>query len=115
MMRERLPGRRPSVNLPVIWRAESGEHHFTLTVGFDPATGCLREVFYADGQRSGSAMQHSIQDVCVLISVSLQFGVPLEVMAGSLGRVPVMGGCEAASPVGAIIDALRAIEAEGGA
>ena len=115
MMRARLPDRRPSVNLPVIWRAESGDHAFTLTVGLDPASGALREVFYADGQRSGSAMQHSIQDVCVVISLALQHGITPKAMAGSLGRVPVMGGCEAASPVGAIIDALRAFGAEGGA
>lgn len=111
MTRTRLPNRRPSITLPVEWLTGDGVHHFTLTAGFCPTTGALREVFYADGQRHGSQMQHTVQDACVLISLLLQYGVHVTALAGSLGSVPVYGANAPASPIGVIADALAALEA----
>lgn len=106
MTRHRLPNRRPSVTLPVTWRTDAGEQYFTLTAGYDPATGVLAEVFYSDGQKTGSQVQHGVQDACVIISVALQHGVTVAELARSIGRVPMAGTCTAASPIGAILDAL---------
>jgi hypothetical protein len=108
MTRSRLPNRRPSVNVGVIWQTDSGEAAFTLTAGFDPATGRLREVFYSDGLKSGTAMLHTIQDACVLVSLGLQHGAYLDHLAHSLGRLG-KGCTEPASPIGAIVDALVAV------
>jgi len=109
MTRRRLPDRRPSVTLPVVWRTEGGEQHFTLTAGYDPETGALAEVFYSDGQKTGSQLQHTVQDVCVIISVALQHGVAPAEMSRSIGRVPVYGATAPASPIGAILDALEGL------
>lgn len=107
MSRDRLPNRRPSANVEVIWQTDAGEAAFTLTAGFDPATGLLREVFYSDGLKSGTAMLHTIQDACVLVSLALQHGAYLDVLAHSLGRLG--RGCNVpASPIGAVVDALVA-------
>lgn len=112
MTRARLPNRRPSITVPAAWSTADGQHHFTLTAGFCPATGALREVFYADGQRQGSQMQHTVQDACVLISLALQHGAPVTALAGSLGRVPVYGADAPASAIGVIVDALAALSAD---
>lgn len=112
MIRRRPPDRRPSQTVAVVWTTEAGAHRFSVTAGYDPTDGRLCEVFYADGQRAGSALQHSVQDACVLISIALQHGVPLSGFAQSLGTVPVLGSMEPASPIGAIVRALSALEAE---
>lgn len=105
MTRARLPNRRPSVNVEVVWQTDAGEAAFTLTAGFDPATGKLREVFYSDGLKSGTAMLHTIADACVLVSLALQHGAYLDQLAHSLGRLG--RGCNVpASPIGAVVDAL---------
>ncbi len=109
MTRQRLPDRRPSVNLAVTWSTLESQHHFTLTVGYHPETGRISEVFYADGQREGSAMQHTVQDACVVISLALQRGVLPSELAHSLGRMPVYGTDGPASPIGAIVDALEGL------
>lgn len=109
MTRKRLPDRRPSTNLSIAWATEAGEHQVTLTAGFDPATGALAEVFYSDGQKTGSQLQHTMQDACVIISIALQHGVTVAELAHSLGRVPLWGRMAPASPIGAIIDALEGV------
>ncbi|WP_158966231.1 TSCPD domain-containing protein [Chachezhania sediminis] len=107
--RNRLPNRRPSLTVSVDWQ----NHAFALTVGVDPRDGRLSEVFYADGQKSGTALQHTVQDACVIISVALQHGVPIADLTHSLGRVPGAMGVEGpASPVGAVAEALAALDAE---
>lgn len=107
--RQRLPNRRPSVTFPVRWQTDAGAQSFTLTAGFDPDTAQLAEVFYADGQRSGSGMQHTVQDACTVISIALQHGVTVAELAHSIGRVPMAGGTAPASLIGAILDALGAV------
>lgn len=109
MTRQRLPNRRPSVTLPVLWQTEAGSQHFTLTAGFDPITVRLAEIFYADGQKTGSGMQHTVQDACTVISIALQHGVTVAELAHSIGRVPMGGALAAASPIGAILDALGGV------
>ena len=56
-----------------------------VTVGYEP-TEPLRpiEVFYSEGFRSGSDMEFTVQDACVLISLLLQHGVPPLTIASSM-------------------------------
>lgn len=110
-LRHRLPGRRPCVTHKVTWATETSEHAFYVTIGFDPADGRPREVFYADGQKTGTALQHSVQDACVLISLLLQHGASLDAIGHSLSTVPLWGEERPDSAVGAIVAAMREGEA----
>ncbi len=104
MTRTALPDRRPSLTL----EAEFKGHPIAITIGFD-LTGAPREVF-ADNHKSGSDMQASLADACVIISIALQHGIPAEALGRSLGRVPVFlgedGATGPASPLGVIVAAL---------
>jgi len=103
MTRQTLPNRRPSATFPVTWQ----DHSFSVTVGFDPDSGRLSEVFFAGGQKTGTGLQHTIADACVVLSIAMQHGVPAEVFGKSLGRGPDFSGTDLpASPIGAIVDAL---------
>lgn len=105
--RRPLPARRPSVTRKVVLALPTGEHRFHVTIGFDPAGAAPREVFYADGQKTGAQLQHSIHDACVLISLLLQRGATLAEIDHSLGTVPVMGEDAPASPIGAIVAVMQ--------
>ena len=112
--RIKLPDRRPSITRRVVWRTDTSEHKFHLTLGVHPDTGKILEVFYADGQRTGSQLQHAIQDSCVLISLLLQYGVSPDAIGKSLSTMPVLGVDAPASVVGAIIDAIKqGVQADG--
>ena len=89
--RTRLPDRRPSVTRRVTWQTQASEHRFYVNIGVHPDTGQMLEVFYADGQRSGSQLQHAIQDACVLISLLLQHGVSPTEIGKSLSTAPLFG------------------------
>ncbi len=104
-MRKHLPQRRPNVTRNVQWDA----HSFTVTIGYDPETGAVAEVF-ADTP-SGGDMAFTLADACVLISIALQHGIAPAELAKSLGRVPVLwaeGETQPASPLGAIVEAIMA-------
>jgi len=104
MTRTRLPNRRRSATIELM-----GEHPFTITVGFDDR-GRAKEVF-ADGAKHGSGLAAIISDICTVISVALQHGVPPRDLVKSLGTVPSpfgQQGTRPASPIGLILDALLA-------
>ncbi len=105
--RKRLPDRRPSITRRLEWRTETGGHHFQVTIGVDLNTGQPVEVFYADGQRIGSQLQHAIQDACVLISLLLQYGVDHGSIEKSLSSVPVLGQPQPATVIGVIAQAVK--------
>ena len=105
--RDRLPDRRPSITRRAVWQTETSEHKFHVTIGIDPATGKVREVFYADGQRTGSGLQHAIQDACVLVSLLLQHGVDPEEIGKSLATAPVFGEDRPATVVGVIVEIVK--------
>ena len=83
--RHRLPTRRPSTTS----RIEAGGIEAHATVGRDPDTGAPREIFLrpTGGSRTGSAVDHLVDDVAVVISVALQHGVPAAALALSIGRL----------------------------
>lgn len=82
--RHDLPTRRPAENRKVRLQNDQTIH---LSIGYDPnEDGRPREVFYAEGFRSGSELEFLIQDACVLISTMLQHGHRPEDIAKSLSR-----------------------------
>lgn len=87
--RERLPNRRLQITEPV----SHGKMRFLLTVGFDRA-GRAREAFVArnpdiDAElssfKSGSELEHILDDSCVLLSLALQAGHAIADVTQRLG------------------------------
>lgn len=81
--RSRLPNRRPN-HLETL---EVDGQVITACVGFDPATGQPREVFL-NGGKEGSQFDAMLADAATIISVALQYGVPVVALAKSVGRIP---------------------------
>ncbi|MCP3970654.1 MAG: hypothetical protein GY717_10140 [Rhodobacteraceae bacterium] len=73
----------------------------------DLNTGQPVEVFYADGQRIGSQLQHAIQYACVLISLLLQYGVDHGSTEKSPSSVPVLGQPQPATVIGVIAQTVK--------
>ena len=120
--REHLPNRRPS-HFETL--AVDGQV-ITACIGFDPATGQPREVFL-NGGKEGSQFDAMLADAATIISVALQYGVPLDALAKSVGRIPnaattpgsldqLSAGSQPTSALGAALDLLIAHElrADGG-
>lgn len=110
--RIRPPNRRLSVTACAVWKTESAEHAFHITAGFNPADGRLVEVFYADGQKSGTNLRDTVQDACVLVSLLLQYGASIDEIGKSLSAAPdlAQGGTRPATILGTIVEALRGLE-----
>lgn len=80
--RRRLPNRRFSETRKLTWR----ERTIYVNVGYDPDGLEPREVFYADGYRSGADMEALVSDLCIAISVMLQQeGVTAATLRKSMG------------------------------
>ena len=116
MTRDRLPNRRENESETL----EVGGQKFTVYVGLDPTTGCPREVFLT-GSIEGSHLNALLSDAATVISVALQYGVPLAELAKSVGRAPDItsapgslgqlgAGSQPASPIGAALDFLLRLE-----
>ena len=114
--RTRLPNRRPSH----VETLEAAGQKFTACIGFDPGTGQPREVFL-DGGKGGSQFDGILADAATVISIALQYGVPIHALAKSVGRSPnlatmpgssdqLIAGNHAASPIGAAVDLLCSFE-----
>lgn len=119
--RQRLPNRRPTLTEAVT----VGAHSFIVSVGLDPASGRVREIFM-DGAKEGTDLAAILGDAAVVISVALQHGVPAEALGVSVARLPTRmlappyigeaeaGASPAATIIGAALDLVRRIEAEAG-
>ncbi len=110
--RARLPNRRPS-HLETL---EVGGQVITACIGFDPGTGQPREVFL-NGGKEGSQFDAMLADAATIISVALQYGVPIAALAKSVGRIPnaattpgsldqLTAGSQPTSALGAALDLL---------
>ena len=93
MARQRLPNRRANETITVMHDG----HAYTATLGFDPATGEVREIF-SNGAKVGSAMDGILDDTCIILSILLQHGVQPSSFVGSMGRLGASG--EPASIIG---------------
>jgi ribonucleoside-diphosphate reductase alpha chain len=83
VMRRRLPNRRHCQ----ITAFESGGMKYTACIGRFPDDGSVAEVFL-NVSKSGSELEKHCRDASVLLSIGLQFGVPLEVYRRALSRKP---------------------------
>lgn len=107
-VRNRPANRRPSVTHRLVWHTESAEHRFHVTIGYDASTLQPIEVFYGDGQKVGSQLQHTIEDACVLISLLLQHDVAPWDIEKSLSTTPTPQGTSPATVVGVVAAAVTA-------
>ncbi len=92
MARERLPNRRANETVDVTHDGRA----YAVTLGFDPATGDVREIFTQG--KVGSAMDGILDDTCILLSILLQHGVQPSSFVGSMGKLG--HGGEPASIIG---------------
>lgn len=85
MMRERLPDRRRSENFEFVHVWPNGTAHaFVATVGLYP-DGRPGEVFLATG-KSGEQFDIGTKDSAIALSLALQYGCPLDVIAPTFLR-----------------------------
>lgn len=107
MTRRTLPTRRPSITVPAAWNNQC----FTVSIGFDPATGTPLEVFAGEAKGDMLAL---VSDACVALSIAMQHGATPAALLRSMGRAPVWAIVDGemvettapASPIGAILDAI---------
>ncbi len=97
--RERLTDRRPNQTVELT----HDNMAFSVTLGYDPATGEPREVF-THGVKVGSTMDGILNDTCILLSILLQYGAKPASFVGSMGRLG--DGVAPASIIGVIADVL---------
>jgi hypothetical protein len=105
MPRQRLPSRRDNVTVPAWWPPDR-PRRIHVTAGLT-ADGRILETFLRGGSVVGSERDRLLDDVAVLISRGLQHGDMLAELAAGVGRLP---DGSPASVVGAVIDAMLAIE-----
>jgi hypothetical protein len=97
--RSMLPQRRAAETFAI--RHGGQNTPFYITVGYY-SDGRIGEVFIAGG-KSGSAFEAIARDGAVLLSIALQFGVPLETIRHAITREQ-NGGPR--SIIGAVVDRL---------
>ncbi len=108
--RTRLPNRRPSH----VEALDMAGQEFTACIGFDPESGQPRELFLTAG-KEGSMLNAMLADAAVVISITLQHGIPAAALTKSVGRLPAgpvtpadlegpRPGRVPASPIGAALD-----------
>ncbi len=97
--RQNLPARRFSETFEVEFGGMARKH--TVTVGHQP-DGSIGELFINSG-KSGEQVETIARDGAILLSLGLQYGVPLETFAKTLSRD---SRGEPSTIVGAVVDAL---------
>lgn len=100
MTRHKLPDRRPAVTMELVHDFRA----YSVTIGFDIATGRIGEVF-THGAKIGSSMDAILDDACVALSLLLQHGVEPAELAASMGRSG--DGHTPASIIGTLADLLK--------
>lgn len=110
--RKRLPDRREQMTQAL----EVGPFKCTISVGFDPQSGLVREIFLEPpiGQ-SGSDLAHLLADIATVMSIVMQHGLPMSTFVGVVARVPeTIDGppTKPATALGAVIDLVARYERE---
>lgn len=80
-MRNRLPNRRYNESFEVIFNGQP----VTVSIGCY-ADGRVGEVFLNMQKQAGSQTDLAARDIAILISLAIQHGVPLKVMADALTK-----------------------------
>ena len=94
--REHLPGRR----LCKRYRFEHGGHKFLGTIGFNPVSQTIGEVFLQTS-KSGTALEALARDSAVAVSLAIQHGCPVDIIQKAITR---LDDGKAAGPVGELLD-----------
>jgi len=92
-----LPQRRAAETFEIAWGGL--ERTYAVTLGFYD-DGALGEVF-VNGGKSGEQVEAVARDGAVLLSLALQYGVPIASMAGAITRDSAGAP---SSIIGAVID-----------
>jgi hypothetical protein len=74
---------------------------YSVTLGYNVRNDRVAEVF-THGAKVGSAMDRMLDDICVALSLLLQYGVEPATLAASMGRLG--DGTSPASIIGALAD-----------
>lgn len=105
MARDTLPNRRACATFEM---KHGGQNTvFAITVGYY-ADGRIGEVFIS-GAKAGSEIDAIARDGAVLLSIALQYGVPLETVKHAISRNV---DSSAITIIGAVIDQLAKMEGE---
>jgi hypothetical protein len=104
--RRTLPQRRPSITFQAEHVASGKPTKFQVSVGYldtldgVPVAPVPVEVFIS-GTKAGSEVEATARDGAVLLSIALQYGVPLDVMRGAVTRDATGAP---SSIIGAVVD-----------
>jgi hypothetical protein len=105
MTRRTLPQRREAET----FNLRHGNHHYAVSIGHFPDGPGPAEIFI-HGAKIGSDIESLARDAAVIISIALQYGVPLEVLAGAITRNP---NGSPMTVVGAVLDQLNREKSNG--
>jgi hypothetical protein len=74
---------------------------WSVTLGYYDDFKTVGEVFIAANRTPGSSLDATARDAAILISLGLQYGVPIDVIKGALTREP---NGDASSIAGRVVD-----------
>jgi hypothetical protein len=97
--REKIPARRAAETIDLVFR----EMLVVATVSRF-GDGRVAEVFVRQRYGEGSPLEADTRDAAVLLSLALQYGMPLDVAAAALTRFDDGKPC---GVIGAVVDALK--------
>ena len=95
--RRALPQRRHSETMTFVFWGQP----WSVTFGFYEDHKTVGEVFIAAAKSPGSDLDATARDAAILISLGLQYGIPIEVIKGALTREP---NGDASSIAGRVVD-----------
>ncbi|QFR34705.1 hypothetical protein [Ancylobacter sp. TS-1] len=101
--RNNLPARRAAETLAFTHRGIG----YTASVGFYE-DGRIGESFL-DGVKAGTDAQINAKDGAVILSIALQYGVPLTVLRHAVAR---NDGGDPQGPIGALLDLMAGLEVQ---
>lgn len=84
MSRKKLPNRRPCETFTV---HDPHGSEFEVSVGYDPATDEVGEVFFSGRGKSGATYDGLLFDAGVLLSIAIQHGTPVASLAASSAKL----------------------------
>lgn len=109
LVRERLPERRPSEVFKMEWQPSGTADARDVFVRYSwQKDGRIAEVFLGGGEKDGTDLRALMNDTAILISVALQYGIPLDALGKSLARTQdnFEGPERPASLIGQVIERL---------
>lgn len=88
-MRNRVPNRRTGFTETVMFGSGDNEISADVTINIDVVDSKAWPEMFLSGAKVGSGLWHLFQDTATIISIALQYGVPPELFAKAISRIPV--------------------------